>query len=416
MMAWRDEGPRIRWGAWHTDDDVALPVGRDWSVDALALGDAPEIPDRDIRHTIDTQVADLAARRPLGGSTRVAIAVDDLSRPTPSYRFVPALLDALKTHGIDEARVMIIMAVGAHRPLHRQDLLRKLGPDVVGRVAIKNHTPFGNVKDLGESSRGTPIWINADFLDADVRIVAGCVLPHPYLGFGGGAKMVLPGLSGIDSLEANHRSVVRGLKGGLIEVEGNEARADVEEIAHRVGVDLSFQAVVNGERTLVGFFGGDVIATHREAVAVAREIYRLGTTPRAEYDVIYLGAYPKDAEQYQLGNAFNAIKTAGRQLLRPGGSLVLVGLCPEGLGYHGLHGHRMRLHRDPVRKPMLDERELVVYSPGLSAYEIGYSFHPGAILAGDDARLREVLFERHGERADVLVIPCGPLAILEADG
>ncbi len=412
-MRWRENGPQLRWGAWYGDETLRLPVGRDWSVEGLSLGDAPEMSDADVGEVVAGAVSQLARSRSLAAPTRIHIAVDDLSRPTPSHRFVPCLLEALCRHGADAACIRIIVAVGAHRPLHRGDLLKKLGPELVGRVAVLNHSPFENLKDFGESTRGTPIRINADFAESDVRIVCGCVLPHPYLGFGGGAKMVLPGLSGIESLEANHRSIVRGLSGGLVRIEGNEARADVEEIAGRVGVDLSLQAVVNGRRQLVGLFAGDVISSHRRAVSVAHDLYRVRECPRGAYDVVFLGAYPKDLEQYQLGNAFNALRSAGRQLLREGGTLVLLGLCPEGLGYHALHGHGMRLHRDPIRKPMLEDRELVIFSPGLSPFETGFSFHRGAVLVREEAQLRETLASRHGARADALVVPCGPLAILE---
>ena len=41
---------------------------------------------------------------------------------------------------------------------------------------------------LGETSRGTPVQINRDYLAANYRIVVGNIEPHQFQGFSGGSK------------------------------------------------------------------------------------------------------------------------------------------------------------------------------------------------------------------------------------
>lgn len=391
---------------------MAIPLRRTWTVTERVIPHGEPLPDAEVRSRIETGVAALAETGCVGPASRIAIAFDDLSRPTPTARLMPALTDALEAHGVEPVRLTLICAVGGHRPLSREEFVQKLGERAVSRYLTLNHHPHENLVDLGTSARGTPIRLNRDFVEADVRLVVGGVLPHPYMGYGGGAKMVLPGLSGIESLEANHRSVLRGLSGGLLELDGNEARADVEEIAAGVGVHLALQAVVDPRRALIGLEVGDVVTAHRRAAALAGETYRL-PTPDGEYDVIVVGAYPKDREQYQLGNVFNAIRSSGRTLLAAGGSFVIVGRCSDGLGYHGLQGHGMRLHRTPTRGPGFQAgREIVVFSPGLTKAGLAFSFHEGAELAQTAGELTAILGRRHGAEARVLVVPSGPLSIL----
>ena len=126
----------------------------------------------------------------------------------------------------------------------RAELERKLGAAILRTFDVEQHHPYENLVDLGRSSRGTPIRLNRTFCDADLKMVVGGVMPHPYMGFGGGAKLVVPGLAGIETLQANHQPAVTGISGGLAQADV-EARRDVEEIALNAGLAFSVNAVTN---------------------------------------------------------------------------------------------------------------------------------------------------------------------------
>ena len=302
--------------------------------------------------------------------------MDDITRPTPTHVVLPLLLSELD--GIALENITILVALGAHRPMVRVELERKLGAAILDELDVEQHHPYENLVDLGASSRGTPIRLNRRYCEADLKISVGAVMPHPYMGFGGGAKVVVPGLAGIDTLQANHQPAVTGISGGLANPDV-EARHDVEEIALRTGLAFSCNVVVNGDRQIAGLCCGHPVSAHRAAVGLATDVYATAT-PGAPYDIVCLNAYPKDGELLQIGNALNCYRTARGPLLKPDGTVVITACCQLGRGYRSLHGRGMRLHREPSPKGYLAGREVVVYSPYLSDRDFRVSFAPVPVV------------------------------------
>ena len=94
------------------------------------------------------------------------------------------------------------------------DFQKKLGVDIPGRFLVFNHNPYENCDYLGETSRGTPAYVNSEFMACDLKLSIGCILPHPTAGFGGGGKMILPGIAHVDSITANHRNLCTSSESG----------------------------------------------------------------------------------------------------------------------------------------------------------------------------------------------------------
>jgi nickel-dependent lactate racemase len=252
--------------------------------------------------------------------------------------------------------------------------------------------------------------LNRTFCEADLKIALGGVLPHPYMGFGGGAKLVVPGLAGIDTLQANHQPAVTGISGGLLDPDV-DARRDVEEIALAAGLTFSCNVVVNARRETAGLFCGHPVSAHRAAVRFASDIYRTAA-PNAPYDVVCLNAYPKDGELLQVGNALNCYRTANAPLLKEDGTLVIVACCRSGRGYHSLHGRGMRLHRPPIAKPYLEGREIAFYSPNVNERDFRVSFAPEYRLFTSWDALSSYLDSKHRGSVSVGIFPTAPLQIV----
>jgi nickel-dependent lactate racemase len=348
-------------------------------------------------------LAELAA-----GARTAVIAVDDITRPTPTATVLPLILSELAS--IPSEKVKIIVALGAHRPMVRSELEQKLGSVILERFDIEQHHPYENLIDLGRSSRGTPVRLNRTFCEADLKITLGGVLPHPYMGFGGGAKLVVPGLAGIETLQANHQPAVTGISGGLADPEV-DARRDVEEIALKAGLNFTCNVVVNSRREIAGLFCGHVVSAHRAATRFATDIYAT-RVPAAPYDLVCLNAYPKDGELLQVGNALNCYRTARVPLLKRDGTLVITACCQSGRGYHSLHGPGMRLHRAPVPKPYLEGRDVAVFSPNLNQCDFRVSFAPEYRLFTSWKALTSYLESKHDRTVSTGVFPTAPLQIL----
>ena len=122
-------------------------------------------------------------------------------------------------------------------------------------------------------------------------------MPHPYMGFSGGAKLVVPGLAGIETLRSNHLPAVTGISGGLGDPEV-DARKDIEEIGLRVGLNFTCNVVVNSRRDIAGLFCGHPVISHRAAARFCQNVYAT-SVHNCPYDVLLLNAYPKDTELLQ---------------------------------------------------------------------------------------------------------------------
>jgi nickel-dependent lactate racemase len=411
---WRGEASMtnvvaIPWGAWYGDALHALHFPEGWRVEVYPMRDAFDIGAEGIAGALAQPIGTAPLAEVAAARRSAAIVVDDLSRPTPADRVLPPLLCLLEEAGVPSPEIRIIVGSGAHRTLVRHDLVKKLGRDVVERYEVLNHNPYENLEDLGVSSRGTPIRVNRFFLDGDLRIGVGCITPHGSAGFGGGAKIIMPGVSGVEALAWNHGR--GGLAGGLGDPDGSEQRADMEEIVERVGLDFVVDVVTTARRGIAGVFAGDAVAAHRAGVAFARGVYAT-PLPQELVDIAVCNAYPKDTEFLQAYTALTILESArrtGNRILRPGGTTVITTACSEGRGFHALYGAGGRLaeaRREPLPFDRMHSAGPIYYSPNLNPMDTN-----GLPMRADWDALIAQLLTIHGHTATVALFPTGSLQL-----
>lgn len=407
-------GLRLPWGAWSPESEQRLPLPAGWTVETATIrgGSGPSL-ERALGTPIGSPSVEELARAAVerrGAAATAAIGVEDLTRPARTAPALEALVERLARGGIDAGRVRVIVATGAHAPLSDEELERKLGREICRRCAVSSHDAHHDLVELGASRGGLPVSVNRAFHEADVKLAVGSVMPHPYAGFGGGGKIVLPGLAGIDTLEMNHRPAVTGLSGaGVGVVDGNRAREEMEAIALAAGLQAVLNIVPGAQREPLAHFFGHPVTAHRRAVAFAREALATPFAPGA--DAVLLNAYPKDGELLQAGNAFNAWRAAERPLARPGGTVIVAAACPRGVGHHGLHGPGRRLYRRPVERSYLEGRELIVYAPSLTTDKVRISFWDGYPHARRWEEVVTRLEARHPRGGRMLVFPTAALSL-----
>ena len=69
---------------------------------------------------------------------------------------------------------------------------------------------------------------------SEVKITLGSVIPHDAAGFGGGAKLIVPGVAGIATIAYTHR-LFGARSRGAIEQDGTEP--DIRDNAGQFGFD-----------------------------------------------------------------------------------------------------------------------------------------------------------------------------------
>jgi len=367
----------IPWHAWYGDRDLDLAFPDDWHASVHPPADAPDMTGAAIEAALDGPIGsptieELARATVAAGKRTVAIVVDDISRPTPAHRLMPAVIARLEAGGIDIDDVTVILAVGMHRLMTKDEMRKKLGDLAIARLDVYNGFPHGGLADYGVSSHGTPILVSRHFAEADLKIGIGSILPHGGPGFGGGAKIIFPGIAGYETVKSMHEP--GRLKGGLLDVDHNELRADIEEMGRRVGLNLIINCTLTSRRGIAGVFTGDIVAAHRAGVARAREVYAT-RMPDAPVDIAILNAYPKDTDFLQAGLGLNVLASAAvnepdHRVLSPGATVVLVSASPEGRGHHALYSPTMVYGRREgdwrSSPPTVGDHPIVYLSPGVT--------------------------------------------------
>jgi nickel-dependent lactate racemase len=279
-----------------------------------------------------------ALREPLGSKTlsdivkpehKVAIVVDDATRPAPSNLMVPPILDELNMAGVKEENIAVIFGCGTHRAVTREEAVRLLGEDVLNRAEVMSHDyKAQDLVYLGKTKKyGTKIYLNRVFAEADTKILTGDVCFHYYAGYGGGRKSVLPAVAGEESIKHNHVMLLHPkAKTGVL--DGNPIHEDMVEAAKLAKVDFILNVAINKEGEIVKAFAGDLEQAFYEGVKLVNEMYRVPVDRKADIVVVSPGGHPADVNLFQ---AYKGVDSA-LEVVKRGGVIILVAECPEGHG------------------------------------------------------------------------------------
>jgi len=252
---------------------------------------------------------------------KIAIIADDKTRPTPAYRLIPAVLEELKKSGVKGKDITFIAAAGEHEGMTKAELEAKFGKEIVDNYRVICHDAFDldNLVFFGFSTLANPIWINRAVAEADFKIAIGRIYLHYNFGYAGGAKMILPGVSGVETITYNH-SMFCSPNSGVGHLEDHPARQDAEEIASIAGLNFILNILINQRSEPIAGFAGDYIAAHRKGVAHGdRHIWGAEIGEKADITI----ASPGEGERGW--NAFNgvALQTAAAGT-KVGGTLILL--------------------------------------------------------------------------------------------
>jgi len=278
-----------------------------------------------------------AVREPLGSrklteiakeETKVAIVVDDATRPAPSDQMVEVILDELGKVGVKDENVTVIFACGTHRAVRHEEALKLFGEKILSRVKTMSHDcKAQDLVNLGTTKFGTKVLLNRIFAEADLKILTGDVCFHYYAGYGGGRKSFLPGICGDETIRHNHAMLLDpNAKVGVL--RGNPVHEDMVEAVRMAKVDFVLNVVLNSRHEVVKAFAGDVEQVFSEGVKLVDEMYRVQVDRRADIVVVSPGGDPADVNLFQ---AYKGVDNA-LEIVKRGGVIVLVAEVPEGHG------------------------------------------------------------------------------------
>lgn len=291
----------------------------------------PGVPDppAEIQRALDNPIGSKKLSEIATPESRIAIVVDDSTRPAPSDLMVPPILDELNAAGVKDENITIIFACGTHRAVAREEAIKLLGEGVVNRVkAVSHDCKAQDLIHVGSTRKyGTKVYLNRVFAEADVKILTGDVCFHYYAGYGGGRKSVLPGVAGEETIRHNHALLLDpNAKVGIL--NGNPVHEDIVEAVKMAKVDFVLNVVLNSKREIVKAFAGDLDQVFSEGVKVVDEMCRIQVDRRADIVVVSPGGDPADVNLFQ---AYKCVDNA-LEVVKRGGVIILVAELPEGHG------------------------------------------------------------------------------------
>jgi len=270
---------------------------------------------------------------------KVAIVIDDVTRPSPSYLMVPLILDELNKAGVKDEDVTILIGCGTHRKVTPEEAAKLVGEDVSKRIKIISHDcKSPDVVCVGETKFKTKVCVNKIFAEADVKILTGDIELHYYAGYGGGRKSVIPAIGGVDTIQHNH-SMLLDPKATLGVLEGNPVHEDMTESARLAKVDFILNVVLNDRKEIVGAFAGDLEQAFLEGVKLVDEMYKVHVEQPAEIIITSADGDPHDIDLYQALKAVENVKN----IVKEGGVIILVAECREGYGNQVFYDWMTRL-------------------------------------------------------------------------
>jgi nickel-dependent lactate racemase len=306
--------------------ELSLPEG----TDLLALPEdrALERPAAAIRESLTAPIgtAPLAQlvreKRALNPALTAAVVVSDNTRPVP-YRGEAGILEPVLNvlRGEKVERIEVLVATGTHRPMTEAELRAMLcesafAPD----VKVVNHRceDRESLRNLGRTDRGTEVWIDRRYVEADLKILTGFVEPHFMAGASGGGKSICPGLVGEEVMTVFHGAkMMADERCSSLVIEGNPSQEESRAVARMAGVDFILNVTLNRDKQVTGVFAGELLPAHDAAIAELTKVAAIRLD--REYDLVVTHAGFVGINHYQAAKA----ATEAARALRAGGSIVM---------------------------------------------------------------------------------------------
>jgi nickel-dependent lactate racemase len=376
-----------------------------------------------LRPSAGPGLAELAANR-----KSAAISVCDITRPAPNPVVLPPLLRALEKAGIARENITILIATGLHRGATAAEIQQIVSPEIAARYTVVNHDARrrDQHRHLGITRSGTPVWIDERFMSADLHLSLGFIEPHLMLGFSGGRKMIAPGLAAQETIKELHSSrFMRDPRASEGSIGDNPLHAELLEIAGMARHDFLIDVALAQDRRIAAVFAGEPHAAHLAGVEWVRQSLVQRLKEPVDAVITSGGGYPLDMTFYQCVKGI----TAAAHIVRPGGRILMVGSCQEGVGgeefremlarytsdeafLRGIEGVPVTVDQWQLEKLALVTQKIdVLYAvPGVPA-EYQKGFWGRGFTNPQDAV--DAFFAGLGDSARVAVIPDGPYVLAQ---
>lgn len=282
-----------------------------------------------VRAAMDSTIGSPKLRELAVGKKNAVLIISDHTRPVPSKDIVPFMLEELRA-GNPDIEITMLVATGCHRGTTPEELVHKLGEDIVSREHIVVHDCDSSpLTDLGPLPSGARLVVNSLVAQAELVVSEGFIEPHFFAGYSGGRKSILPGVCSRVTVLGNHcADFIDDPKARMGVIDGNPINRDMERAARMAKLAYIVNVVVNEAHEVVAAFAGDPIEAHHAGCAYLARYCEVEQKQKADIVITSNGGAPLDQ------NAYQAVKglTTAADAAADGAALIICAECADGIG------------------------------------------------------------------------------------
>lgn len=404
---------------WYENTERLLTFPERWDIDNLTSPgfEKPGLSPEAIRNRIAQPIEGPPLEELAKGRKQAVIVFDDMTRPTPVRDVAPYVLEALHKAGMKKDQIRFLWALGSHGAYDMINARKKLGDEIVENYAVYNHDPFQNTVRVGRTPTGVELWFNREFMACDLKIGIGCITAHAFVGFGGGAKIIMPGVAGIETISQFHNQLYRDQsRTGLGNFDNNIMRPECDAAGDMVGLDFKVDCLINRRGKIANLHAGPFRATHAAGAAEGKEHYGIPFT--TGYDIVVSNSYGKANESaIALLLALTAMKPGAQS------TGVLIADVPEGQVPHYIlrawgtdYGGRHYNRRDKGFVHLL-MKKLIVLNPHPDRTSLDLVCHvDDAVIVKTWDEVLRILEQDYPAGAKAAVIQDGTMQYMQMPG
>lgn len=382
-----------------------------------------------VEKSMDNPIGSKKLEELVKGKNNVVIITSDHTRPVPSRVTLPIILRRLREAN-PNIKIKILIATGFHRPSTREELIYKMGEEIVENEEIIMHisTDDSQMIKAGVLPSGGDFYLNKLAYEADLLIAEGFIEPHFFAGFSGGRKSVLPGIASAKTIMYNHCSDFidsKNARTGLL--SKNPIHEDMVYAAKTAKLAFIVNVVIDQDKNIIECFSGDVEKAHSQGCEFVTNLSKIDSN-KADIVVSTNGGYPLDQNVYQ------AVKgmTAAEATCKDNGVIIMIAACNDGHGgqsfYDNIANSKSpkevldKVRKVPRSETVPDQWEFQILARILEKHTVIMvtdKCDPNMIKkmhmkhAYNFKEALDMAFEIKGEDAKVVVIPDGVSVIVK---
>lgn len=385
------------------------------------------------QHKPESEIVKEALSHPIGTDTlkaltrdvkKIVIITDDNTRPMPSRITLPAILSSF-FYPETYYDITILVACGLHRKMTEEEMEDQFGREICIKYPVVNHDARDESQLIkaGRMSTGNELWINRIVAESDLVIAEGFIESHFCVGFSGGRKSILPGVSGEQTIMFNHRpeNIASPFAVGA-NLEYNPMHLECVEAAGTAGLKFILNVALDREKKIIRAFAGDPVEAHAAGCCYVKEIMQRPVT-RTDIVITTNSGYPLDRNLYQVVKGIDTAAAVAKE----GGVIIVAAQCMDGIGHKAFADLLLScksveelFKKMSVSPSMIDKwqvqilartlvrNQVILVSEGISR-ELAESMF--FLYAENLEEAVEMAFKIRGEEASVCVMPEGPVII-----